>query len=330
MADWEGAWDATSADRAAIKQDISQIPRVPLRIFRSSQLDALHFDSDISNIVHTEFMQAFQFLPVSLLQALNFAQTRWIGTFQAELEAIFRATMYGFSILSDRPSFAMQVFNLTYRDERKFATDELGRISTANARPTLAQRILLGVLTIGAPWAWQRLNSHLLSKGWADEEPESWHRRIWVFMQRAETAWLVFSVLNFFAFLVSGKYRSLAERLLRMRLVYARTSMARQPNFEFLNRQLVWSGFTEFLLFLMPLMNVDKFSALIRGWLRPGAVASRSPTACVVCASDPARTPCKAACGHVFCYYCVAARTTQDSGYSCPSCGRAVQSYQRL
>ena len=39
-------------------------------------------------------------------------------------------------------------------------------------------------------------------------------------------------------------YRTLVERMLSMRLVYARRVMNRQISFEFLNRQLIWHTFT--------------------------------------------------------------------------------------
>lgn len=70
------------------------------------------------------------------------------------------------------------------------------------------------------------------------------------------------------------------DRLLGMRLVYGRPSVARFVNFEFMNRQLVWHGFSvgyptfpahcgsikrliqrcpqEFLMFLTPLINADR------------------------------------------------------------------------
>lgn len=43
-----------------------------------------------------------------------------------------------------------------------------------------------------------------------------------------------------------------------MRLIYAQRSITPNVSFEFLNRQLVWEAFTEFILFLMPLVNVNR------------------------------------------------------------------------
>ena len=39
-------------------------------------------------------------------------------------------------------------------------------------------------------------------------------------------------------------YRTVADRVLGMRLIYASRSLSRNVSFEFLNRQLVWNAFT--------------------------------------------------------------------------------------
>lgn len=53
-------------------------------------------------------------------------------------------------------------------------------------------------------------------------------------------------------------YRTLVERVIGARLVYRHPSMSRLVSFEYLNRQLVWQELSEFLLFLLPLINVTK------------------------------------------------------------------------
>ena len=40
------------------------------------------------------------------------------------------------------------------------------------------------------------------------------------------------------------RYRTLADRLLGIRLVYAQRTVHRNVSFEYLNRQLVWHAFT--------------------------------------------------------------------------------------
>lgn len=60
--------------------------------------------------------------------------------------------------------------------------------------------------------------------------------------------------------------RTLVERLIGARLVYRQPSMSRLVSFEYLNRQLVWQELSEFMLFLLPLINVSKVSLLLGVW----------------------------------------------------------------
>lgn len=57
------------------------------------------------------------------------------------------------------------------------------------------------------------------------------------------------------------------ERLLGARLVYKQANMSRLISFEYLNRQLVWQELSEFLLFLLPLINVSKVKRLVMQFL---------------------------------------------------------------
>jgi peroxin-2 len=59
------------------------------------------------------------------------------------------------------------------------------------------------------------------------------------------------------------------ERLLRARLVYKQPSVSRMVSFEYLNRQLVWQELSDFLLFLLPLVNVARVKrAMLRAFPR--------------------------------------------------------------
>lgn len=70
-------------------------------------------------------------------------------------------------------------------------------------------------------------------------------------------------------FLVNGRYRTLLDRILRLRLAPPTSQVSRQVSFEYLNRQLVWHAFTEFLLFLLPLVGISRWRRwLSRVWRR--------------------------------------------------------------
>lgn len=61
-----------------------------------------------------------------------------------------------------------------------------------------------------------------------------------------------------------------------MRLAPPSSQVSREVSFEYLNRQLVWHAFTEFLLFLLPLVGIGRWRRwLSRAW-RKTLIAMRS------------------------------------------------------
>jgi peroxin-2 len=71
------------------------------------------------------------------------------------------------------------------------------------------------------------------------------------------------SLASFLVFLYNGRYRTLIDRFLRLRLTPPTSQVSREVSFEYLNRQLVWHAFTEFLLFVLPLVGIGRW----RRWL---------------------------------------------------------------
>jgi peroxin-2 len=55
-----------------------------------------------------------------------------------------------------------------------------------------------------------------------------WHERVYRLCRALETAYRAMAIVNFALFLWDGQYRSLLDRLLRMRLVYAHSKVVRQ------------------------------------------------------------------------------------------------------
>lgn len=78
-------------------------------------------------------------------------------------------------------------------------------------------------------------------------------------------------------FLINGRYRTLLDRILRLRLSSPSNHLSRQVSFEYLNRQLVWHSFTEFLLFLLPLVGITRWRRwLTKAWRKAKAVVKQS------------------------------------------------------
>lgn len=144
-----------------------------------------------------------------------------------------------------------------------------------------------------------------------------------------------------------GRFRTLIDRVLGMRLVYAQKSQNRQVSFEFLNRQMVWHAFTEFLLFLVPLINVEKLKLKLTRMLLPKSYLVSSKgydqlprNQCAVC-HDSASTetdqmqvldftvhnPYQTNCGHIYCYYCIQSKLSVfGDEWPCLRCGERVVS----
>ncbi len=94
------------------------------------------------------------------------------------------------------------------------------------------------------------------------------------------TAHSVAALASFLLFLVNGRFRTLLDRLLRMRLVQRSSQVRHQPSYEYLNRQLVWHAFTEFLLFVLPLVGIRRWRRwLSKGWRSVLALLQRKDAA---------------------------------------------------
>lgn len=82
------------------------------------------------------------------------------------------------------------------------------------------------------------------------------------------------NLLNFTMFLVNGKYSSIVHRLFGITETPLISDLLKfngsNVNYEFQNRQLVWNVMTEFLVFLLPLLQVRKLRSTMGKLLSKG------------------------------------------------------------
>lgn len=118
------------------------------------------------------------------------------------------------------------------------------------------------------------IRSYILSISQAnDRQPSSNVRLLSRVSSIASTAHSIAAFASFLIFLVSGRYRTLLDRILRLRLAPSSSQVSREISFEYLNRQLVWHAFTEFLLFLLPLVGIRRWKRwLSRAWRKTKAL----------------------------------------------------------
>lgn len=175
------------------------------------------------------------------------------------------------------------------------------------------------------------------------------------------------NLINFTLFLVNGRYPSLSHRLFGVSLTPIVTDLLKfngnKVNFEFQNRQLVWNVMTEFLVFILPLMQLGKLKRMTKKIMSPYKKGQRHETGntpvftpytnlpvsqCAICHNnnDIAATssnknssinsscmvtnPYVTNCGHIYCYICIATKfnslENSDSYYEgCLRCGMKLQ-----
>jgi peroxin-2 len=125
-------------------------------------------------------------------------------------------------------------------------------------------RLLLhGFLTVLVPYIHTRLRNNAMSNAWPEAPSSDRRRKIWDWMTSIESTHMALSLVSFVVFLGNGRYmrfpqdrsmvidyfvlcryRTLADRLLQMRLSPARRLIKRNVSYEFMNRQMVWHAFT--------------------------------------------------------------------------------------
>jgi hypothetical protein len=142
-------------------------------------------------------------------------------------------------------------------------------------------------------------------------------------MARLEMVWKVAVAFNFLAFLASGRYPQLAERLLRIPMEPISPDRPRSVAFDFMNRQLVWQGLTEFLLFFAPLIDFGRIQKVFHQAVANPNLAAHE---CGICGQNPMHNPHgSSVCRHPSCYFCIAQKLEDEGGdYPCPKCGEAV------
>jgi peroxin-2 len=118
-------------------------------------------------------------------------------------------------------------------------------------------------------YAWTRWEEYLSAQEGGYEMPSAFVRRLSRVSSALTSGYNVAALASFSVFLCNGHYRTLTDRILRLRLVPVSNQTSREVSFEFLNRQLVWHAFTEFLLFLLPLVGITRWKRwLSRAWKR--------------------------------------------------------------
>ncbi|XP_012671592.1 peroxisome biogenesis factor 2 [Clupea harengus] len=273
------------------------------RVLRISQLDAFELDGALEQLVWSQFSQCFQHFKPGLLTP-----------FEPELKALLQLLLWRFTVYSQSATAGQALLSIRYRD----ASSGARRYRPMSRR----QKLGLALCTVGGRWLRERSHSLFLRLP-ADSHARTARRALELLAGLASAA----SLLNFLLFLRRGSYPTLAERLLGVRAEFSRPQGPRDVSFHYVNRELLWHGFAEFLIFLLPLVNVWKLKSAALALFSPphpsaDADASESTNCkeCGLCGEWPTM-PHSVGCGHVFCYYCIKGHAMADMYFTCPRCG---------
>lgn len=234
---------------------------------------------------------------------------------EPELKALLQLLVWRFTVYTDSATAGQTLLNIRYHN-----TLIAGQKYRSLSR---RQKLWFALLTVGGKWMKERSLSLFLSHG-----ANSGLRKARQALAMVTGAVKVASLLNSVLFLQSGTFPTLTERTLGVRPVFVRDRGAREINFHYVNRELLWHGFAEFLIFLLPLINAWKLKTRVSALFSVSdpsgqKSASGGRSECGICAEWPVM-PHSIGCSHVFCYYCVKSHAAADVFFACPECGAEV------
>lgn len=233
--------------------------------FRVGQLDAELLDAELLSLLKDQVASGLK----------HFGQNI-SDTWGSEILLALRLVLFKLSVWNNNASYGAHLQGLRYSDGRRGAGD--------GAVPSGGQKVLYGVLSVGGRYAWEKWGGYLLRaeedfSGSSSQGIKTAAR--WT--ERLESTHAVLSLASFLTFLLNGRYRTLTDRILRLRLTPTTHTTSREVSFEYLNRQLVWHAFTEFLLFLLPLVGISRWRKILtRTWRTAvsafGSLIGRKPS----------------------------------------------------
>ncbi|KAF8308798.1 hypothetical protein DL93DRAFT_1855997 [Clavulina sp. PMI_390] len=240
---WNTAWSEIHPALSLLRGQIASWATPTSRIMRVGQLDAELLDHELITMLKEPLNKA-------LAQLGSVYETRY----DPEFALVIGAILYKFSMWDKGATYGAKLQDLHYR------TTKVSTGATKLAPSGLPQRILAlhALLTVVVPYLHTRIRTHALSRAWPDAPSADRKRRVWDALVRLETLHSTLGLIGFITFLYDGRYRTIADRLLGLRLVPSRSIVRRNISYEFMNRQMVWHAFTEFLIFLLPLINARK------------------------------------------------------------------------
>ncbi|KAI5787614.1 Pex12 amino terminal region-domain-containing protein [Peziza echinospora] len=302
--------------------------------FRVGQLDTELLDEELLDLLKQQLWGGLKYFRPSIKE-----------NYEPEFMAILRAALFKLTIWDNDATYGAALQNLKYVDARS-------GLRGGDRAPSKTQKVLYGLVTVGGRYLYTRLNLWLLARSNPeDETPLS--TRLSNILEHLQTLHSFATLFSFLLFLKNGHYRTILDRILRLRLVAPNRTVSREVSFEYLNRQLVWHAFTEFLLFILPVVKVGRWRRWYSRAMRKARALTTSVTAgiaddsasilknkngelgflpektCAICfketsadaggasggSSTDITNPYEAVpCGHLYCYICITSKISLEEG----------------
>ncbi|KAM4543820.1 peroxisome biogenesis factor 2 isoform 1-T1 [Fundulus diaphanus] len=284
-------------------------------VLRISQLDALELDSALEQLMWTQFTQCFQNCRPGLLTPV-----------EPELKALLYLLLWRFTLYRSSATVGQTLLSLRY--------DSTSSLSPHYKPLSPRQKLGLAIFTAAPRWLQERSYRllpclGLSPRGAASEMDggllqQGLRKVLAIVSGLAKFATLV----NFLVFLRNGRHPVLAERIAGAQAVFSKPNVVRDVTYQYMNRELLWHGFAEFLIFLLPLVNLRKLKTAVLlhvlGGKGSDGEGAREPRDvwkdCGLCGEWPTM-PHTVGCRHVFCYYCIKSHSIADAYLTCPKCG---------
>ena len=226
--------------------------------FRVGQVDAELLDEELLELLRGQVGDALKYFGPHI-------RDDW----SQEILLALRAILFKLSMWDHNTSYGASLQNLQYADARKNNASLTG--------PTKLQKSLYGLFTVVGRYGWEKWESWLVDHGGGYTMPSDTVQILSKWTSRLSTLHSIAAFTSFLVFLVNGRYRTLTDRLLQLRLISPTSQVSREVSFEYLNRQLVWHAFTEFLLFLLPLVGISRWRRWLgRAWREAKSAVSSS------------------------------------------------------
>ncbi|KAK3941054.1 peroxisomal biogenesis factor 2 [Diplogelasinospora grovesii] len=226
----------------------------PKPAFRVGQVDAELLDEELVDLLRSQVGDALRYFGSTI-------KDDW----EAEILLALRAVLFKLTVWDHDATYGAALQNLKFTDARR------SQDNTVLAPPSRWQKSLYGLVTVGGRYVWTKWENWLLDNqdeddynpGGGGNPGRGRVQRLARLTSTIGNLHALAAFASFCVFLLHGRYRTLLDRVLRMRLAPPTSQVSREVSFEYLNRQLVWHAFTEFLLFVLPLVGINRW----RRWL---------------------------------------------------------------